>query len=109
MWSKKKGSDEIEAKLMKYITKGGKVSPKAGQVELPKNLQIEIAAMTNKFRQQIGEMMDTTTVPFQEMLQTNSRKERLQILYKLILEEKRRLEARNALKSLFPSEPPKSA
>ena len=56
---------------MKYITKDGKVSPKAGQVEIPKSLQVEITAMTNKFRRERAEMADLTTVPFQRMLQTN--------------------------------------
>jgi len=56
---------------MKYITKDGKVSPKAGQVEIPKSLQVEITAMTNKFRREMAEMADLTTVPFQRMLQTN--------------------------------------
>jgi len=102
---RKKKTDEIEAKLMKYITKDGKVSPKAGQVEIPKSLQVEITAMTNKFRREMAEMADLTTVPFQRMLQTNRRQERVSILYKLILDEKRRLEAIVSLKALFPTAP----
>lgn len=102
---RKAKTDEIEAKLMKYITKDGKVSPKAGQVEIPKSLQVEITAMTNKFRREMAEMADLTTVPFQRMLQTNSRQERVRILYKLILDEKRRLEAIVSLKALFPTAP----
>eukprot|EP00622_Pseudochattonella_farcimen_P003509 FR738703.1.p1 GENE.FR738703.1~~FR738703.1.p1 ORF type:complete len:363 (+),score=90.47 FR738703.1:72-1091(+) len=45
----KKGSDQIEAKLMKYITQRGKVSPKVGQANLPETLQLKIPPLKNQF------------------------------------------------------------
>jgi len=103
--ARQKKTDEIEAKLMKYITKDGKVSPKAGEVEIPKALQVEITAMTNKFRREMAEMAGLTTVPFQRMLQTDKRRDRVNILYRLVMDEKRRLEAIVSLKALFPTAP----
>ena len=93
----RKGSQEIEAKLLAYITKNGTVSPNslAGkELEVPAWLQTEIAVMSKKFRREMSENEDTTTVPYQQIIQAENRGERIRILRRVVVEEKRRLEAK---------------
>lgn len=101
----RKGSQEIEAKLLAYITKNGTVSPNslAGkELEVPAWLQTEIAVMSKKFRREMSENEDTTTVPYQQIIQAENRGERIRILRRVVVEEKRRLEAKKSLRALFP-------
>jgi hypothetical protein len=100
----KKGSQEIESKLLAYITKNGTISPNslAGkELEVPTWLQKEIARMTSEFRREMSENEDSTTVPYQQMLQAESRGERIRILRRVVVEEMRRLEAKKSLRDLF--------
>jgi hypothetical protein len=61
---KKRGSDEVEKKIMDYITEGGKSKPKAGTQEIPKQLQQEIIAMTKRHRDELEPMVATITLPY---------------------------------------------
>lgn len=52
-------------------------------------------------RQDMEEKMPTTTLPYQQLLQTPARGERVRILRRIVVEEKRRLAAKASLRSLF--------
>ena len=49
----------------------------------------------------MSENEDSTTVPYQQMLQAESRGERIRILRRVVVEEMRRLEAKKSLRDLF--------
>ena len=98
---KKRGSEEVEKKIMDYITQDGKKEPKAGQQEIPKELQMEILAMTKRHRDELEPMVATITLPYQQMIQSTTRKQRMTIIKNLMEEETSRLNAKAALRAIF--------
>jgi len=71
------------------------------ELTVPAKLQAEVRAMTARVREDMAEKMPTTTLPYQQLLQTAERGERVRILRRVVVEEKRRLVAKKSLRSLF--------
>lgn len=71
------------------------------ELTVPAKLQAEVRAMTARVREDMAEKMPTTTLPYQQLLQTPERGERVRILRRIVVEEKRRLVAKKSLRSLF--------
>eukprot|EP00613_Pedinella_sp_CCMP2098_P020657 CAMPEP_0171682484 /NCGR_PEP_ID=MMETSP0991-20121206/557_1 /TAXON_ID=483369 /ORGANISM="non described non described, Strain CCMP2098" /LENGTH=438 /DNA_ID=CAMNT_0012269703 /DNA_START=56 /DNA_END=1372 /DNA_ORIENTATION=- len=103
----RQGTADIQAVIMAHVTKNGTKSMKelAGrELTIPPALQKEVEAMTKRVREAMGEKLEATTVPYQQMLQEPSRGERVRVLRRVVLEEKLRLAAKQSLRNLFPTE-----
>lgn len=104
--AQRKGATAIENKLLNYLTKNGTIpveSLKGKELRIPADLEKSVAAMTAAVKADLAERAPTLTVPYQQLMQSTSRGERVRILRRVVLDEKRRLEAKQSLKALFGS------
>lgn len=79
----RKGANLIEQKLLAYLTKNGTVpveSLKGKQLSIPPELEKQVSAMTAAVKLDLAERAPTMTVPYQQLMQSESRGERVRIL-----------------------------
>ena len=99
-------SNDVQKRVVKYLTDDGEKSvdeiPQQVNVdELPASLQAEIKGLTDMLQQEIAPMLSEQTTSVQRMLQATSHRHRLALVADVVEQERRRIAARRALKSLF--------
>eukprot|EP00930_Biecheleria_cincta_P069879 TRINITY_DN57559_c0_g1_i1.p1 TRINITY_DN57559_c0_g1~~TRINITY_DN57559_c0_g1_i1.p1 ORF type:complete len:413 (+),score=65.07 TRINITY_DN57559_c0_g1_i1:45-1241(+) len=82
------------------------VSKPAGFDELPLKIRKDLVALQQQFEEEVGPLVKQRTNQVQELIQSTSHFQRLSLLEGLVADEKKRLGARLALKSLFEEKAP---
>jgi len=75
--------------------------PQISLEDMPPSVQMDIVKLERRFREEAQPLMKVASSLVQECVQSDSHEERLQLLGGAISEEKRRLEAKEALKAVF--------
>jgi len=98
----KQFEEDVKTKIVAYFKEEkGEIPATINLSELPESLQREIIDLQESFQEEVSALVRAQSGPVQELVQTDSHKARLQLFYNLLDEEKRRMEARIALNSLF--------
>jgi len=97
------GSKTVEKKVMDFITKNGTVEPNEGVQDIPDYLRREIMLMTQSIQREVDGMMGTFSMPFQQLIQSGSKRERIGIMKRMLADEERRLRASASLRTVFGS------
>lgn len=96
---------DIRERILEFLKKErGDVPPQVSLSELPESLQREVVALQTQFQEEVEPLVHAQTVPVQELVQTQSHAKRLALFLVMVNEEKKRLEARLALQSVFKPE-----
>ena len=98
---------EFQTKLIQYLTKDsstGGLPEVVNIADLPDELQQEVRALQSRMAEDLMPMQVRDGFDVQLLVQAKSHSDRLRILLGLVQNERRRLEAKKTLKSLFASE-----
>ena len=98
---------EFQTKLIQYLTKDsstGGLPEVVNIADLPDELQQEVRALQSRMAEDLMPMQVRDGMDVQLLVQAKSHSDRLRILLGLVQNERRRLEAKKTLKSLFASE-----
>ena len=97
---------EFQTKLINYLTKegdSGKLPEVVNIAELPGELQQEVRALQTRMSDDLMPMQTRDGFDMQLLIETASHSDRIRLLQGLVQNERRRLEAKRQLKSLFSS------
>ena len=97
---------EFQTKLINYLTKegdSGKLPEVVNIAELPGELQQEVRALQTRMSDDLMPMQTRDGFDMQLLIETASHADRIRLLQGLVQNERRRLEAKRQLKSLFSS------
>lgn len=97
---------EFQTNLIKYLSKDGKSGrlPEVVNIaDLPTELQQEVRALQTRMSEDLAPMQRRDGFDLQLLIEAGTHTDRIRILQGLIQNERRRLEAKKTLKSLFAS------
>lgn len=93
---------ELQETIVTYLKKTNSEIPQQVTLgELPEEVQKEVVALQDQFRDEIDPLVKAQTEGVQELVQCDSHKNRLALFRSLLATDKKRLEAKIALKSIF--------
>lgn len=93
---------ELQETIVTYLKKtNSEIPPQVTLGELPEEVQKEVVALQDQFRDEIDPLVKAQTEGVQELVQCDSHKNRLALFRSLLATDKKRLEAKIALKSIF--------
>lgn len=93
---------ELQETIVSYLKKtNSEIPPQVTLGELPEEVQKEVIALQDQFRDEIQPLVKAQTEGVQELVQCDSHKNRLALFRSLLATDKKRLEAKIALKSIF--------
>lgn len=99
--SQQKMQQQLQAKVVAYFESQGSVPNQVTLNELPETLQKEVIALQSQMEEECGPLFKALSNRVQLLIQSDSHAERLAIFQDIISVDKKRLEARLALKSVF--------
>mmetsp|Transcript_108028 Transcript_108028/g.214603 ORF Transcript_108028/g.214603 Transcript_108028/m.214603 type:complete len:264 (+) Transcript_108028:111-902(+) len=94
--------EDVRTKIVDYFKEQkGEIPRQINLAELPEQQLREIGDLQESFQEEVNALVNAGSVPVQELVQADSHKARLRLFYAMMDQEKRRMEARIALNSLF--------
>lgn len=97
---------EFQTKLINYLTKegdSGRLPEVVNIAELPGELQQEVRALQTRMSDDLEPMQTRDAFDMQLLIEAATHSDRLRLLQGLVQNERRRLDAKRQLKSLFSS------
>mmetsp|Transcript_48375 Transcript_48375/g.121912 ORF Transcript_48375/g.121912 Transcript_48375/m.121912 type:complete len:439 (-) Transcript_48375:114-1430(-) len=99
--SQQRFTKELQTKIISYFESQGSVPKQVAFSELPDDLQKELASLQEQLEEECRPLIKAQSNRVQLLLQSDSHAERLALFQDMIGADKKRLEARLALKSVF--------
>jgi len=99
--SQQRFQQELQSKIVSYYKSQGSVPNQVSLSELPESLQKEVVSLQEQLEEECRPLIKAQSNRVQLLLQSDSHAERLALFQDVISADKKRLEARLALKSVF--------
>jgi hypothetical protein len=97
------GNERIAAVVREYLTANNVEAVAGEKLELPASVWRDISAIQTGIEKEVNYQMATTYKPYLQMLQAAGQAERLQVMRRVVCEERKRLENKDKFRGLFAS------
>lgn len=101
----KQFENEVRAKILTFLRESrGEMPAQISLDELPESVQKEVTSLQAQFQEEVEPLVRAQSAHVQVLVQSDSHRQRLNLLQTMVEKEKRRLEAQLALQSVFKSD-----